>query len=111
MSFRQSAFYLCAPNPHLISLILCYLSEISFLTLYPLQRDPTGKQCQIEAEVILVVARVTVPVATRVPVTSDVEVATPRVDDAVTISEVKVGLADTAIVEVEVRSMLDPAIK
>ena len=66
---------------------------------------------EIVAEVIVVVASDTVPVATRVPVTSDVEVATPRVDDAVMISDVKVGLADTAIVEVEVRSMLDPAMR
>ena len=64
----------------------------------------TFKLVMVELEIV-VVARLVVPV------TSDVEVATPRVDDAETTSEVNVGLADTAIVEVEVRSMLDPAIK
>jgi hypothetical protein len=60
--------------------------------------------------VIVVVARLTVPVAVRLPVANDVEEALPNTELPDVIL-VKTGLGETAIVDVEERTILEPAIK
>ncbi len=62
------------------------------------------------SSVTLVVAKLVVPVAVRVPVVR-LEVEALVEETYPVVREVKVGVADTAIVEVEERMILDPAVK
>ena len=58
----------------------------------------------------VVVAKETVPVAVRFPVTREVEVALPNEEVAVIVREVKVGLSEKRSVEVEEKVRLDDVV-